>query len=114
MVKLNIQWPSIRCTREISTWLDLLCTSPPPLNNDVVFQATGARLGTVAMTLSTIITCLVYAFYNGWKLSFVLLAFIPFLVIASAVQMKTFTGNSHAEEDEDGLVQSGKVSCLPS
>ena len=61
------------------------------------------------MALSTVVACLVYAFYNGWKLALVVLAIIPFLVVASAIQMKVFAGGSVAGDGEDDLIKSGKV-----
>ena len=77
---------------------------------DILFsQAAGTRLGTIAMSLSTVIACTVYAFINGWKLSLVVLAFIPLLVIASTIQMRVFAGGKVSNDGEDELVQSGKV-----
>lgn len=71
--------------------------------------AAGTRLGSIAMALSTVVACLVYAFYNGWKLALVVLAIIPFLVVASAIQMKVFAGGSVAGDGEDDLIKSGKI-----
>jgi len=51
----------------------------------------------------------VYALYNGWKLSLVVFSFIPFLIFASAIQMKLFTGLGISNDGEDEIVQSGKV-----
>lgn len=61
------------------------------------------------MSISTAVACTVYALYNGWKLSLVVLSFIPFLVVASAIQMKVFAGGSVSNDGEDDLIQSGKV-----
>ncbi|XP_029214358.2 ATP-dependent translocase ABCB1-like [Acropora millepora] len=71
--------------------------------------ATGMRLGQIAMSLSTTVACLVYAFINGWKLTLVVLAIIPFLIIAAAIQMKFFAGGGGAGIGDDALVQSGKI-----
>ncbi|KAL9972823.1 hypothetical protein ACROYT_G019202 [Oculina patagonica] len=71
--------------------------------------AAGTRLGTIAMAISTVIACTVYAFINGWKLSLVVLAFIPLLVVASAIQMKVFAGGKVSDDGEDELIQSGKI-----
>lgn len=81
------------------------------VNLALIPQAAGTRLGTVAMGLATVIACTVYAFINGWKLSLVVLAFIPLLVVASAIQMKVFAGAKVSDDGEDELIQSGKVSC---
>jgi ABC-type bacteriocin/lantibiotic exporter with double-glycine peptidase domain len=69
-------------------------------------QSTGARLGTIAMTLTTIIASLIYSFLNGWKLTLLVLAFIPFIAIAGALQVKTLTGDT---SNKDELLESGKV-----
>ena len=62
------------------------------------------------MSITTIVACLVYAFINSWKLTLVVLAIIPFLVVASAIQMKFFAGGAASGLEEDDIVQSGKVS----
>jgi len=43
-------------------------------------------------------------------LTLVVLAIIPFLIIAAAIQMKFFAGGGGAGIGDDALVQSGKVS----
>lgn len=73
------------------------------------FQATGTRLSTVMNSLTTAVACTVYALYNGWKLSLVVMSFIPFLIFASAIQIKLFTGLGISNDGEDEVVQSGKV-----
>ena len=73
------------------------------------FQATGSRLSVVVNSLTTAVACTVYALYNGWKLSLVVLSFIPFLIFASAIRMKLFTGHGTSDEGEDEILQSGKV-----
>ena len=60
-------------------------------------------------SLTTAVACTVYALYNGWKLSLVVLSFIPFLIFASAIRMKLFTGLGASKDSEDEIVQSGKV-----
>ncbi|KAK3736374.1 hypothetical protein QZH41_006151 [Actinostola sp. cb2023] len=71
-----------------------------------ILNATGLRIGTIAMTLTTIIASLVYAFINGWLLTFVVLAFVPFIVLAGVAQMKTFTGDHKENAD---VIEAGKV-----
>lgn len=61
------------------------------------------------MSFSTAIACLVYAFINGWKLTLVVLAFIPILVFTSAIQMRVFAGGKVTSDGEDDFAQSGKV-----
>ncbi|XP_068702225.1 ATP-dependent translocase ABCB1-like [Montipora foliosa] len=71
--------------------------------------ATGNRLAQIAMSITTIVACLVFAFINSWKLTLVVLAIIPFLVVASAIQMKFFAGGAASGLGEDDIVQSGKI-----
>lgn len=62
-------------------------------------------------SVATGVACTVYALYNGWKLSLVVLSFIPFLVIAGAIHMKVaFMGQGTSKDGQDEIVQSGKVS----
>ena len=73
------------------------------------YQATGTRLSIVVNSVTTAVACTVYALYNGWKLSLVVLSFIPFLIFASAIRMKLFTGLGNSNDGGDEIVQSGKV-----
>lgn len=76
----------------------------------VLFQAAGSRLAIVVTSLSTAVACTVYAFYNGWKLTLVVLSFIPFLIIANAIQMKViYVSGKGSKDGEDEKLQSGKV-----
>ncbi|EDO49737.1 predicted protein [Nematostella vectensis] len=68
--------------------------------------AAGSRLGTLALGLSTVVASAIYAFYNGWKLSLVVCAFIPFIVLAGALHMKAFTGDHGGKDD---YIESGKI-----
>ena len=75
------------------------------------YKATGAQLGTLVISLTTVIGGLVYAFVHDWRLTLVVLAFVPFMILAAAMQMKIFTGQgaeSGAKGDEAQL-ESGKV-----
>lgn len=58
------------------------------------------------MTVTTIISSLIYAFINGWKLTLLVLAFIPFIAIAAGLQMKVFVGD---DKHKDEMLESGKV-----
>lgn len=61
-------------------------------------------------SVATAVSCTVYALYNGWKLSLVVLSFIPFLAIAGAIQMKVlFMGRGTSKDGQDEIIQSGKV-----
>lgn len=94
-----------------------ICTDLCPAFNLILlkpclffFQAAGTRLAIVVTSVATGVACTVYALYNGWKLSLVVLSFIPFLIIAGAIQMKVaFIGRGTSKDGEDDIVQSGKV-----
>ena len=74
-----------------------------------VLQATGSRVSSIVASLSTIIACTVFAFFYGWKLSLVVLACVPFLAFANAVQTKVMFQGSMSGKGEDMTIQSGKV-----
>ncbi|PFX21918.1 Multidrug resistance protein 1 [Stylophora pistillata] len=79
-------------------------------NASAVQGAAGSRLAIVVQSLSTAVACTVYAFYNGWKLTLVVLSFIPFLIIANAIQMKVLYASGKGSKDgEDEKLQSGKI-----
>ncbi|KAJ3095022.1 ATP-binding cassette, sub-B (MDR TAP), member 4, partial [Phlyctochytrium bullatum] len=53
---------------------------------------TGRLMGTIVQTLVTMLTGLIIAFVNGWALTLVVLAAVPFIGIAGAMQIKAMTG----------------------
>ena len=71
------------------------------------FQAAGIRLGSTIMSLSSLLTGITIAFIYGWKLTLVILCFVPALAIAGALQMKMLTGA--AGKNREALEIAGKV-----
>ncbi|ELU12561.1 hypothetical protein CAPTEDRAFT_175467 [Capitella teleta] len=70
--------------------------------------ATGARLGTAFQSLAAIGTGVIIGFIYSYKLTFLILAFMPFIVISGYLQMKVMTGFSG--EGQEALEAAGKVS----
>ena len=73
----------------------------------MIFQASGARLGTFLQALANMGTALVIAFVFGWQLSLVILAFVPFLAIGGFVEMKIIAGVSN--RDKEAVEEASKV-----
>ncbi|KAK3589575.1 hypothetical protein CHS0354_043029 [Potamilus streckersoni] len=69
--------------------------------------ASGIRLGTMIQSVASIVTGVVIAFVYGWKMSLVLLGFLPFIAIAGALQMKILSGV--AGKNKEALEGAGKV-----
>ena len=78
-----------------------------PVSPSPTLQATGVRLGVIMQSLGSLGIGLVMAFIYSWKLTLVILAFIPFVALGGALSMKLMTG-FHAEAKE-GLVEGGKL-----
>lgn len=55
-------------------------------------QISGARLGSIVQSIANLGTAFVIAFIYGWKLTLVIIAFLPFIMIAGALQMKLLQG----------------------
>ncbi|KAJ3195804.1 (ABC) transporter, partial [Dinochytrium kinnereticum] len=53
---------------------------------------TGRLMGTIVQTMVTMFTGLIIAFASGWELTLVVLAAVPFIGIAGAMQIKAMTG----------------------
>ena len=72
------------------------------------FQAAGIRLGSTIMSICSLLTGVIIAFIYGWKLTLVILCFVPALAVAGALQMKMLTGA--AGKNREALEVAGKVS----
>ena len=55
-------------------------------------QATGIRIGTMLQNISNLGVGIILAFIYGWSLTLVVLAFVPFMVIAGFLQTYLLTG----------------------
>ena len=68
---------------------------------------TGDLLGTVAQSLVNIVVGLSIAFSNGWQLTLVIMAIMPFLIIAGAIQMKTL--HKFGQNTRDAFIESNRI-----
>ncbi|RUS83275.1 hypothetical protein EGW08_008955 [Elysia chlorotica] len=66
----------------------------------LVQGATGAKVGQILESLSTIVCALVISFVYGWKLAFVVLSFMPLMVISGLIQGKVMAGAAHKEKSQ--------------
>lgn len=69
--------------------------------------ATGTRLGTVCMSLSSVGAGIIIGFIFSWKLTLAILCFVPIVMIAGALQMKILGGQAHT--GQEALEAAGKV-----
>ncbi|XP_060541674.1 ATP-binding cassette sub-family B member 5 isoform X2 [Pantherophis guttatus] len=70
--------------------------------------ATGSRLALMTMTFFTLVTALIIAFAHGWHLTLLILACIPFIIVAKAIQARSMEG--HAANDQKALEEAGRIS----
>ncbi|XP_065930084.1 ATP-dependent translocase ABCB1 isoform X2 [Magallana gigas] len=72
-----------------------------------VHGISGARLGSIVQSIANLGTAFVIAFIYGWKLTLVIIAFLPFIMIAGALQMKLLQGV--AGQNKEALEEAGKT-----
>ncbi|XP_056340958.1 ATP-binding cassette sub-family B member 5 isoform X2 [Oenanthe melanoleuca] len=70
--------------------------------------ATGSRLALMTMTVVTLVTAIIVAFVYSWQLTLLVLACIPFVAGANAVNASSMAG--HAAEDQKALEEAGRIS----
>lgn len=60
------------------------------------------------MTIFTLLAAIIIAFVHGWQLTLLIVACVPFVVIANAVRVRSMAG--HAVKDQKALEEAGRVS----
>ncbi|CAC5401935.1 ABCB1 [Mytilus coruscus] len=69
--------------------------------------AAGARLGSLVQNVANMGTAIVIAFIYGWQLTLVIFAFLPFIAIGGALEMKILQGV--AGQNKEALEGAGKI-----
>uniref|UniRef100_A0A8C0HN39 Bile salt export pump n=1 Tax=Buteo japonicus TaxID=224669 RepID=A0A8C0HN39_9AVES len=94
-------------------WFDDQKNSPGALTTRLatdasqVQGATGSQIGMIVNSFTNIGVAMIIAFYFSWKLSLVILCFLPFLALSGAVQAKMLTG--FASQDKKALEATGQI-----
>uniref|UniRef100_UPI00398E631E bile salt export pump-like n=1 Tax=Pristiophorus japonicus TaxID=55135 RepID=UPI00398E631E len=95
-------------------WFDDHKNSPGTLTTRLatdasqVQGATGSQIGMIVNSLTNIGVSLIIAFYFSWKLTLVILCFLPFLALSGGLQAKMLTG--FANQDKQALEVAGRIS----
>uniref|UniRef100_A0A8C6YQB4 Bile salt export pump n=1 Tax=Nothoprocta perdicaria TaxID=30464 RepID=A0A8C6YQB4_NOTPE len=95
-------------------WFDDQRNSPGALTTRLatdasqVQGATGSQIGMIVNSFTNIGVAVIIAFYFSWKLSLVIMCFLPFLALSGAVQAKKLTG--FAAQDKKALEATGQIS----
>uniref|UniRef100_A0A8C9WE03 ATP-binding cassette, sub-family B (MDR/TAP), member 11a n=1 Tax=Scleropages formosus TaxID=113540 RepID=A0A8C9WE03_SCLFO len=95
-------------------WFDDPKNSPGTLTTrlatdaSMIQGATGSQIGMIVSSLTNIGASLIIAFYFSWKLSLLVVCFLPLIGLSGAYQAKMLTG--FANEDKKALEEAGQVS----
>ncbi|XP_040295452.1 bile salt export pump [Bufo bufo] len=95
-------------------WFDDANNSPGALTTRLatdasqVQGATGSQIGMIVNSLTNIGASLIISFYFSWKLTLVVLCFLPLIGLSGVFQAKMLTG--FANQDKKALEEAGKVS----
>ncbi|XP_073503101.1 bile salt export pump-like [Phyllobates terribilis] len=95
-------------------WFDDANNSPGALTTRLATDAsqiqgaTGSQIGMIVTSLTNIGASMIIAFYFSWKLSLVVLGFLPLIGLSGVFQSKMLTG--FANQDKKALEEAGKVS----
>ncbi|KAH9508579.1 ATP-dependent translocase ABCB1 [Bulinus truncatus] len=73
----------------------------------LVQGVTGIRLGTALMSFANMGVAIIISFIYGWKLTLVILGFMPFIAIGGVMQIKLLAGQ--AGQNKEALEDAGKV-----
>ncbi|XP_033469344.1 bile salt export pump [Epinephelus lanceolatus] len=95
-------------------WFDDPRNSPGALTTrlatdaSMVQGATGSQIGMIVNSLTSIGASFIIAFYFSWKLTLVIMCFLPLLGLSGVFQAKMLTG--FANEDKKAMEAAGRVS----
>ncbi|KAM3857136.1 bile salt export pump [Diretmus argenteus] len=99
--------------QEVS-WFDDHRNSPGALTTRLatdasqVQGATGSQIGMIVNSLTNIGVAIIIAFYFSWKLTLVILCFLPFIALSGGFQAKMLTG--FAKQDKEAMEAAGQIS----
>ncbi|KAL2076892.1 hypothetical protein ACEWY4_027508 [Coilia grayii] len=95
-------------------WFDDHRNSPGALTTRLatdasqVQGATGSQIGMIVNSLTNIGVAVIISFYFSWKLTLVILCFLPFLALSGGFQAKMLTG--FAKQDKQAMEAAGQIS----
>ncbi|XP_075873682.1 bile salt export pump-like [Nelusetta ayraudi] len=95
-------------------WFDDHRNSPGALTTRLatdasqVQGATGSQIGMIVNSLTNIGVAVLMSFYFSWKLTLLILCFLPFLALSGGFQAKMLTG--FAKEDKAAMETAGRIS----
>ncbi|XP_023668841.2 bile salt export pump-like isoform X1 [Paramormyrops kingsleyae] len=95
-------------------WFDDHRNSPGALTTRLatdasqVQGATGSQIGMIVNSLTNIGVAIIISFYFSWKLTLVILCFLPFLALSGGFQAKMLT--TFAKQDKQAMEAAGQIS----
>ncbi|XP_013418888.1 multidrug resistance protein 1 [Lingula anatina] len=101
MLRQEIGWFD-EPTNQVGALTARLATDASAVNG-----ATGSRLSTMIQSTANMGTAVVMSFIFGWKLTLVIIGFLPIMVAAGLIQMRLLMG--HSRGDQVALVEGGKI-----
>ncbi|XP_047432399.1 bile salt export pump-like [Mugil cephalus] len=95
-------------------WFDDHRNSPGALTTRLatdasqVQGATGSQIGMIVNSLTNIGVAIIMSFYFSWKLTLLILCFLPFIALSGGFQAKMLTG--FAKQDKQAMESAGRIS----
>ncbi|XP_032412380.1 bile salt export pump isoform X1 [Xiphophorus hellerii] len=95
-------------------WFDDHRNSPGALTTRLatdasqVQGATGSQIGMIVNSLTNIGVAIIMSFYFSWKLTLLILCFLPFIALSGGFQAKMLTG--FAKQDKQAMESAGQIS----
>ena len=69
----------------------------------------GIRIGSLLMNIAALGAGIIIGFVYSWKLTLLVLVFMPMIAVAGVIEMKILQGT--ANSGKEALEEAGKVSC---